>query len=182
MSHSRRRNKHSRFRAIIKSLLVIVFVLVLFLSVNPTALVTSGEMSRQTNLNLAQDINGPVSLDKQSTVKAKGGYRELLTITNNFGQTITVTVSLQDPSEGTLSAGGQQGNEVIFDLTSGDSETVDIDVNDNIADGEKIYYNVRATSSGIDARMNGRSATANNPSNGNNNGNGNGNGPGNGNN
>lgn len=137
-------------------------------------------MSRQTNLNLAQDIDGPVSLDKQSSVKAKGNFRELVTITNNFGQTITVTVSLQDPSEGTLSAGGQQGNEVRFDLASGNSETVDIDVNENIADGEKIYYDVTATSSGIDARLNGRSATANNPSNGN--GNGNGNGPGNGNN
>ena len=162
----------------IRSLVVVAILSVVVLSITPAMLVSSGEMIRDTQFNVVQDIDGPVSLAKEGTVKANGRYRTLVTVTNSFQQPITVTVSLRDPTEGTLSAGGQQGNQVTFDLASGNSQTVDIDVNNNIADGEVIYYDIQATASGLDVTMNQRSTTATNSGGGN--GNGNGQGPGNG--
>lgn len=80
-----------------------------------------------------------------------GGPVFLVAVTNNFGQSATITVSLSDASDGTLLGGSQSGSSVAFELDPGEQASVNIDPSSS-ADGQ-IEIQIEAETENSGARV-----------------------------
>lgn len=106
---------------------------------------TSLTASRPTSISVAGDeSNALVGLNVSSPVKKKN-QEELVVIQNNTGETIDVTVSLDDCSQGTLFDLDGSGCSVNLTIEPGISKSVDIEA--DVAD--TIPFTISATSSGF---------------------------------
>jgi hypothetical protein len=95
----------------------------------PAASYATADVPRSSGMNVADDGNGLVGLEKATTVG--NSNRELLvTVTNNFDEETTVTVSLVDGG-GTLYYGSQAGQSVAFTLNPGSQAQVDVEASSN---------------------------------------------------
>jgi len=81
----------------------------------------SGEIVRNGNNN---NIDAD-EIEEGADVDPPGSGQTLLTVTNQAGTDLDVTVALEDPTTGDLSQGGASGSAVSFGLAPGDSETVE---------------------------------------------------------
>lgn len=162
---SRRRSRsRTRGRARWRSLTVgfIVVVLVVGTVGPPTVAFDAGTADRSTSIGVVDDLYGAQGLNVTSELQ-EGTEGCLVEVTNDLGQDVTVTVSLRDDSTsyGTLKASlvdeVASGDTVRFDLASGDTQTVNMDVNSGTA-GNTTYFHVNASGTGIYAETNNRSA------------------------
>lgn len=92
----------------------------------PTGAFSLVDASRIGSVGVAGDSNAELGLSVYSCVETNT-VDPLVTISNNLEENVDVTVSLVDPSIGTLSIGGQSGDSVTFGLPVGNSDTVDIE-------------------------------------------------------
>ena len=72
------------------------------------------------------DCSGDSGGDQGGDSGGSTGPVTLATLTNHFGQSATVTVTLSDVQDGTLYAGGQSGSTVQVNLAPGQSTAIDI--------------------------------------------------------
>ncbi len=157
----KRRSRRTRGRRLVRLAVLLTVTSVVVIGVNPAAMVTKGDMTRDATVPVVDDMDATLSLDVVDSVKQKGGYKLLLTVTNNFAQRITVTVSLQNESDGVLRDNDERGvNSVTFDLSVGGSQQVDIDPDDSLSNGYEIYFDVTASASGLNVDAHDRSTTA----------------------
>lgn len=156
----RSRGRNGRFA--VRYGLILVLASVLVLSVTPAMLATKGDMARDSAIPVVDDTDGKLALDVVDSVKTNGKYRELMDVTNQFARPITVTVSLQVPADGVLRDNEDESgvDSVTFDLTPGEQLQIDIDPNDELADGYDIYFDVTATAPGLTVEAHDRSTTA----------------------
>jgi hypothetical protein len=103
---------------------------------------TSARGTRGTVIDVASPETAILGLTGQGPVQ-KNQREPMLFVTNNSNDTMSVTVTLENCSDGTLydNAGGS-GCSVTFSLASGNSETVDI----SASIVGSIHYTVTATS------------------------------------
>lgn len=127
---------------------VIGLLLLLALVAVPAASMTQAVLGRSAASDVVDDPSGAVGLDVADAV-TKNSVDPLVNVTNNFGVDLSVTVTLQDGSDGDLYLDGTNvGDQVTFTVVSGDTRTVDIEAANSA--GPQIYFDVSASSSGID--------------------------------
>jgi len=98
--------------------------------------------SRSTNIDVAADEwNALVGLDVTQTV-TKNQQQQLVSIQNNTGETITITLSLTDCSQGTLSDADESGCSVTQTIAQDVIKSVDIQADK----AETIPFTITATS------------------------------------
>lgn len=118
----------------------------------PSASFTTGGDSSATDVPVAQDADAIHALSNHSAMQT-GETCKLVTITNHFERSTTVTVSLRADSRayGNLTLGnGPLGNEATFSLAAGTSETVGLETdNDSGYDGDDVYFHANATGDGV---------------------------------
>lgn len=146
-----RRRSESRSPIITVSAILIVVALVVGVSL-PASSFTHGELPRSSGVNVTSDENAALGLDTAQTVYIND-TSNLVTVTNQLGNDVTITVTLRDDSThiGDLVVDGEtHGNETSFSLARGSTETVRIQVPDDssLAD-ENAYFHVRASVSGL---------------------------------
>lgn len=107
--------------------------------------------SRAASVSTADDPNALVGLDVATSV-TKNQVSDLVDVTNNRSETISVTVSLINGDGGTTSDlyfnGSNVGDSVTFDLAPGNSKLVRVETTLN--DGSVLDFNVSATSADFD--------------------------------
>lgn len=96
----------------------------------------------QVSLAPGARIDGEILVDSGAGGGGGGGPAFLLSVTNNIGQTTTVTVSLTDLGDGALLAGSQSGPSVTFQLDPGEQQTINIAPSG--APGGQIEFEVEA--------------------------------------
>lgn len=107
-----------------------------------TGAFTSIDATRSTNISAASDpANAFVGLQIHDPVQ-KNNQETLVDVENNTGQTIDVTVSLDDCTQGTLSDSDQSGCSVTLTLSPGVLRSVDIEA--SVA--ETIPFSISASS------------------------------------
>lgn len=109
--------------------LAVLILTIIVIQVFASASLTRGSLPRDTSNNVVDDPNGALGLDVADSISNNNRDR-LVTVTNHgFVGSIYVTVALQSGSKATLYADGDSGNSVAFSLASGNSQTVDIEIN-----------------------------------------------------
>lgn len=120
---------------------------------------TTGAVDRSSTVDVTNDTAGVYGIDTATAVHVNA-TEPLVTLTNNFGRDVTVTVELRSDStgKGDLVVGGTTyGDRVSFGLAAGDSRTVDVAVaNDSTLAGETVYFHARASASGLYVTANDR--------------------------
>ncbi|WP_248896983.1 hypothetical protein [Haloplanus halobius] len=162
MGRSRRRGKARRRVGSTLALLAIVAVMA-WGPMFPAAGFTSMSADRQPSLEVTEDSNSVMALDTATSV-ASGTTSTLTNTTNNFGQTMQVTVSLREASQddADLVVNGVQGDSVTFEQQPGTTETVDVNVqNESTLTDTAIYFDTSATATGISARAENRTVPIN---------------------
>lgn len=163
MTRSRRRTRRrsgTRSPIVTVSAVLIVVVLVVGVSL-PASSFTHGELPRGAGVNVTSDENAALGLDAAQTVYIND-TSDLVTVTDQLGSDITVTVTLRDDSThiGELVVDGEKhGNETSFSLAKGGTETVQIQIpDDSSLTDETVYFHVEATAPGITVKTHDRSA------------------------
>lgn len=140
-----KRQSHRVLRTSVIAALIVVAVVVTL----PAASFSTGSLDRDASVDVVSDTEGVLGLDIASSV-SKNQRDWLANVTNNFETTVTVTVSLPN-NDGTLYFGGDSGSTVSETLTSGTTGTVEIDVDNNLQNGDIIEFSVTATATGLEA-------------------------------
>lgn len=141
-------------------LAVPLFLVGVVVLAGPSNLFTALTLPRGSSSDVVSDPSSVVGLD--TTHVGAGTNRELTTITNQFQQSITVTVSLTGDSvdQATLYADGiNHGDTVTFDsVASGANVSVNASVKckDSLV-GQSITYDIEATGAGINGTIQDRS-------------------------
>lgn len=132
---------------------VAVVSLIAFTLTPPSASFSAGTDTSAVGVLVVGDESAIHALSNHSAMKT-GETCKLVTVTNNFERTVTVTVSLREGSEayGNLTLGnGRLGNETSFSLGAGVSETVGLEIkNDTTYDGDDVYFHANASGDGVD--------------------------------
>jgi hypothetical protein len=120
-------------------------------SLSSTRAFTTARGTRGTAVNVASPENAILGLTGQGPVQ-KNQREPMLLVTNNASDTISVTVTLQDCSQGTLyDNNGGSGCSVTFSLASGNSDAVDI----SASVVGTIAYTVQSTSASMNIQTTG---------------------------
>lgn len=131
-------------------------------TVLPAASFDTGEVGRESGLDVADDDGAVQSLDTVTSVRV-GETDPLTNVTNNFGRSVTVTVSLRDDAThlGDLVVDGVVvGNRTSFTLDAGATERVSLAVpDDGSLSGEVVHFHVEASATGLSVRTQDRSVT-----------------------
>lgn len=154
----RRPTRGSRYPrpAAVFGLLVLLALLAL-----PAASMTQASLQRDANTNVVTDPSGAVGLDVAGSV-TKNTVEPLVNVTNNFAIDLSVTVTLQDGADGDLYLDGTNvGDQVTFTVVSGDVRTVEVEASGSA--GNQLFFDVTATSGGIDFSASNRNTDVTNP-------------------
>lgn len=157
-----RRRTPTTVRVLSIALLVTVLVVgLLFGAVGaPTGAFEIGTTDRLASIDVVSDSSGLQRLDVTTALES-GSENCLLTVTNQFGQDLTVTVSLREGSTGygtlNVSIDGESGDAVEFPLAAGATRTVDMAVDSGTAENTT-RFDVTADGTGIDASLPNRHA------------------------
>lgn len=125
----------------------------------PAASFTSADLTRGSSATVVDDPTGVLSLDVAASVQ-KNNRERLVDVTNNLGKTVSVTVTLQDGSQGDLyiGSGDTTGSDsVTFNLADGATQTIEVQTTGN--PNTDMYFDVTATATAIDITMNNRFTT-----------------------
>lgn len=125
---------------------------------------TSMNVTRSGTMNVTEDGNSVLEMDKASSVSA-GSTSKLENVTNNFGQEMTVEVHLREVSQDDadlIISGMNVGETATFDLGNSKTQTVKVKTKDsvNLTD-DHIYFNTNATTTGVEAIVQNRSIPIN---------------------
>lgn len=146
------RRGRSRRRSRVPTVAAIFALLLAGSLVVPAGSFTTSSASRGSSLDVVSDSEGSHTLDIAASVTV-GQTNRLVTVTNNLGADVTVTVRLRSDSteKGDLVVDGvTEGDEATFSLAADSSRSADINVtSDQTLDTERIYFDVRASSSGL---------------------------------
>lgn len=96
----------------------------------PSGAFTATDVSRSGTVGVVTDSSADLGLVVNGTVQ-NCVRQSLVDVTNGFSQAVDVTVTLDDPSVGTLytTVNGDSGSSVTMTLSSGGSGTVELDAN-----------------------------------------------------
>lgn len=143
---------------------VVLVVLVVVGATLPAASFTRSQADRSSAVSVANDDNAVLSLDTASEVTING-TSDLVNVTNGFGQSVTLTVSIRSDStdEGDLVVDGtNHGDEVSLSLADGATETIRVEVpDDSTLTDEVLYFHVAASAPGLEVTANNRSVPIN---------------------
>lgn len=162
-----RRRSHRRTRRrsgspVISAVVLVLIIGIVGFSVLPAASYTTSEIGRDASANVVADEKGIHALEIADNVSV-GTTSRLVTVTNQLGTDVTVTVTLHDASAeyGDLIVDGvNETNEATFDLAAGTSQAVDIEVvDDSTLDGEQLYFDTSASAPGLSVEATNRSTT-----------------------
>ncbi len=127
----------------------------------PTAAFDSADASRSTDADVVSDPDAIHSLDVAPAVHINS-TDPLVNVTNYFGQSVTVTVTLRDDSQhlGDLVVDGNNtGNESVFTLGETETKTVKIEIpDDSTLTTETVYFHVNGSARGLTVTAQDRSA------------------------
>ncbi len=138
----RRRRGGTHKRLLVVTSIVLIFVGSAAGAVSTGAFTTLNSNSG-ANVGAAGGADAFLGLDIADSVSVNTNDR-LVTVTNNLGSPMTITVSLQSSNAGTLFAPGQQGSTVSFNLGVSSSETVDIEA----SPGAAVSFTITADAGG----------------------------------
>lgn len=118
----------------------------------PAASFTTADVPRTTGVDVVDDANGLVGLEKAGSVR-KNSRERLVTVTNNAGEPTSATVSLAPGSaDGELYCGGgdctKQGPETVV-LTLSPGVSTDVEVEATGAPTGSIVYDVTGDAGGL---------------------------------
>lgn len=157
-SRSRKRGRRSGWLTV--AAVVALGVLVASSVVVPTASVSHGSLSRGSGVDTVGDETAVQGLDTAPAVHVNA-TSVLTNVTNRFGQTVTVTVTLRDDADhvGDLVVDGNVvGNSTSFTLGSGQAEVVSIEIpDDQSLTDDVVYFHVEAAGGGVAGRTPDRS-------------------------
>lgn len=129
-----------------------------------TASFSTSDAPRSGSVDVVSDQTAALSLEVASSVHINS-TDPLVTVTNQMGRSITVTVELRDDSThiGDLVLDGTtEGDTTTFTLAETNSQTVDISVeNDTSLTSERVYFHVYGSASGLEASAPDRNAEVN---------------------
>lgn len=128
MPNRRNRTRGSRGGALLSRRVALVVLATFFLLgiLLPTGAFSLVDASRIGSVGVAGDSNAELGLSVYGCIE-KNTVNPLVAVSNNLEENVDVTVSLVDPSIGTLSINGQSGDTVTFNIQVGGSKTVDIE-------------------------------------------------------
>lgn len=137
-------------------LLVVLAVLVATAAV-PSSSFTTGSLDRGGDIDVVDDPSGVVGLDVAPGV-TNGSVDPLVNVTNNFGRTVTVTVTLQDGSDGDLYVDGTNvGDEASVTLDPGQRQQIDVKATSGA--GSDLAFDGTAAVTGFSGELPDRSTT-----------------------
>ncbi|WP_139043133.1 hypothetical protein [Haloferax massiliensis] len=121
-------------------------------TVLPAASFTTAEVDREATVSVVDDSNAIHNLAVASSVTI-GQTSRLVTVTNDLETDVSVEIALRADSsdKGALVVDGTSvGDSYTFSLPMGTSRDIDIDVvSDSTLDGERVYFSVNATGTGL---------------------------------
>lgn len=119
---------------------------VLVLGALPAASFSTGTLDRGHAVDVVDDQDGALGLVVAASVR-KNEVSRLVDVTNHFPNPVTVTVSLPN-GDGTLYFGTDSGTTVSDTLGSGATGTVEVDVDNSVANGYILSFTVTASGPG----------------------------------
>lgn len=153
MSRSRRRGGRP-WHVTLALALVAVAVLGSFV---PATSFTTGTVDRGSSVDIVADSDAVLALDISTGLQA-GSTQLLVNVSNYLGQSVSVTISLDDGSEGDLVVGGtNEGDSTTVDLAQNGSQEIDIDVPCDVPAGETVAFSFDVSGNDL-AVSTGRSA------------------------
>lgn len=113
----------------------------------PTGAFSLADVGRPSQVEAASDSNAELGLWVNDTVQ-NCQRQDLVEVTNSFEEQLTITVSLNDGSIGTLYAAGSSGDTVSFNLAIGDSQMVELDADHSAPPATPFTFSFVNTGSG----------------------------------
>ena len=162
---SRRRGSGSPFPTLILIVGVATVVVAAFGGVGTgSASFDTAQVDRTGVVNVTDDVSAAHGLDSAGAVHVNA-TEPLVNVTNRLGTDVTATVALRDDSThiGDLVVDGTVvGNETSFDLASGATQTVELEIpDDSDLSTETVYFHVNASGSAIEVTAPDRSVPVN---------------------
>lgn len=156
---SRDRTRGGR-RASYVAAVVIVALVVVAIGGTGTGAFTTGSVDRGSSIAVATDENGVVALDVNESVPVNSTAR-LLTVTNNLGLSVDVTVTLHDDvrDDADLVDGTPVGDSTTITLGAGEQRTIEVRVSENATAGSTLGFDVSATGDTVSVSAPDRSTT-----------------------
>lgn len=149
-----RRRNHPRRRSRLPVVAAVILVFLLGSLVVPAGSFSTAGVTRGSTLDVVSDSEGSLTLDAAQSVTV-GQTDRLVTVTNNLGTDVTIAVRLRSDSteHGDLVVDGvTHGDRASFSLAAGSTQSVDVNVtSDQTLDGERIYFHVNASGTGLTA-------------------------------
>lgn len=150
---TRRRRSRSRSGDLLTVLCGVLVVTVLVAGASlPTESFSSGELPRNSNVDVTTDVNAAHTLDAAQAVSIND-TSHLVNVTNHLGRSVTITVAIRSDSThiGDLVVDGvEYGNETSFELGRDGTENVLIRIpDDSSLTDETVYYHVNAAAPGL---------------------------------
>lgn len=137
-------------------LLAVVLVVAVIATAIPAGSFTLGVLPRGAGSDVVADIDGTFGLDVAPSVQKKSVTR-LVTVTNNLGSAVTVTVTVTNDNRHVLYLNGvNQGSATTFSLAAGASQQVDVEAHPS---QNLVVFDVSAAGTGLTVTANGRSST-----------------------
>lgn len=161
----RRTRRRARTRGPIVTACGVLVVVVAVLGAGlPAASFTYGEVPRTSDVDVVSDERAALALDTASEVTINDTSK-LVTVTNQLGRGVTVTVTLRSDSADVgdiVVDGTNHGSETSFSLARGANETVRIKIpDDSSLTDDVVYFHVKASAPGLAANARDRSAPVN---------------------
>lgn len=126
----------------------------------PSRAFSSVSGGRTVNIGTASDENALLGLFVYDPVEVNK-TDPLVDVTNNFSETLTVTVALNDCTQGSLeSPSGDTGCSAQAAVDPGNTGTWQITTDNQVADGTTISFDVSGTGATTEVTAPGRSTTA----------------------
>lgn len=149
---TRRRTRSGFWRGV-----TVALVIVAAFGAIPATSFTESLIPRSGSIDVVSDQDGTLGLDVATSAR-KNKQDPLVTVTNNFGAPTSVTVSLDDGTQGDLYVNGvNTGDVATVTLPAGGVQTVEI-----VAEGTpntQLSFDVSATSLGVTATFPNRVTT-----------------------
>lgn len=118
-----------------------------------SAAFSTATTDRAASANVTTDGSGAHTLDIAGSVHVNA-TDPMVNVTNQLGDSVTVTVTLTENSTGKgdlVVDGVNENDQASFSLSTGDTKRVELDVPDNSSlVGETVYFHVNASGGGID--------------------------------
>ncbi|MDX1747765.1 MAG: PKD domain-containing protein [Halobacteriales archaeon] len=127
-----------------------IAAIVLLVMTLPSGAFTATDISRAGTFGAVSDSNADLGLVVNSSVQ-NCARQSLVDVTNGFPQAVDVTVTLDDPSVGTLytTVNGDSGSSVTMALSSGGSGGVELDASYTGALPTTVTFDVEAAGTGL---------------------------------